>query len=669
MSAVLDPNEKIEAFTNRQSVTMYIVLGIDENTTFKTRTKKEIGKIEWVPLVDLPNWDGPPRKGAAKKGGDRKYFNITPYVGGIKKFLKRKGLNVPRRGRNAQRGAGGRGGGGKQQGGRDLQPFPFDAGPSAAGRELKPFDFDDGPKPVPTGTPMTGLDMLLANVAAPPPPAPSAPHAQVQHQTSEDRNDDDMLARLLGNVGTVDATAPAPTPPAQAHPSAPPPDTKQARLLQVIQPRSPQAAAPTSPPGPPRSQHQNNLLAVISSPTKQAPALPAHTSQAHVINEDEERAQRQRALLESTLGYPSSPSSTPGLSRGASHGPSPLPVGYSPHGPSPMPQNWSPYPPSQASPYPPSQPPQSAQPTRPPPVPQHTRPQQYDYGQQPQQLPQSPPRQAPQNDHQRNLLGALFAKPSQAQTHNASPANYGQPAHQPSPSNYGQPTQPPAHVAPPQANYAQHGQPPVAAYGQPAQQPNPNYHPTGQAPAHANFNQPAQQPNANYPPAQRVQPPPGYYGHTRQLSGGLPGQPGQGRPIGGPLGLPGQPGQPLAPPGWNMQQQFQFPNQGFPGQPGQPGQVPPPHQMGPGYQHYSPQQPAPGYQPQQQQYQAQQQYQQPQQQLHAQQVQQVQQHTAQQLQQQQPNPPARAAQTSPAMHQPVARPPVSGSLLGLAAGR
>ncbi|BEI99281.1 hypothetical protein CcaverHIS631_0403240 [Cutaneotrichosporon cavernicola] len=694
MAPLLQPNEFLKTFINAQDVTMYLVLGVDENTVFKTKTKKEIGKIEWVPVLDLPTWTKQRNQKPVAGGKPKRFFNVTPFVSGIKTFLKKNGItNQPRKKV--------RGGGVRQQGGRELQPFAFEAGPSKVLRELQPFSFNEAPKPIPTDQPATAMDHLfdkfIINKDRNDKPAPPA-------QTAEDQNDDDVLARLLGNIGPVSHTPPthtagpyaSPTNVAAAHagPFLPPHDTKQAKLLQVIQ-HSPQPAPPSSPPNQQRSAHQNSLLAVLGSPTKPVPALvSAYTPQPSVLSDDEERAQRQRALLESTLlGYPPSPFSALGHSRGASHGPSPF-------GPSPIPQSWSPYPPSQPSeqsPFQPSQPPQT-QSAQPPPVPQ-VRPQQYEYAAQPNQQPPSPPRQVPQNEHQRNLLGTLFGKTPQAPAQDPVPTNYGQPTHvpapphyasarpagqppaptsygqqsqppaptsygqqsqPPAPTSYGQQSQPPAPTsygqqsqAPAQAGYSQPGQQPnpayvqpgqqsYAQYGQPGPQPNCNFSQASQPPAPVNYGQQSQQPNANFISAQRGAPPPGYYGHQRQLSGGLPGQPGQGRPIGAPIGLPGQPGQPLAPAGWNMQQQFQFANQGFSSQPGQPGQAPPQHQMGQGYQHYSPQQAQQGYQPQQQ-------YQQPQQQLQ---------------QPQQPN-----AQTSPAMHQPIPRPPVSGSLLGLAAGR
>ncbi|GMK58933.1 hypothetical protein CspeluHIS016_0603750 [Cutaneotrichosporon spelunceum] len=681
MGPLLDPNEYLKTFINAQDVTMYLVLGVDENTVFKTKTKKEIGKIEWVPVLDLPTWTKQRNQKPVAGGKPKRFFNVTPFVSGIKAFLQKNGITNQARPNQARRR--GRGGGARQQGGRELQPFAFGAEPSAPGRELQPFSFNDQPKPIPTDKPATAMDHLfdrfIINKDENDKPTPPA-------QVSEDQNDDDVLARLLGNIAPVsntsDSHAAGPSVSATAVSSAhaapllPPPDTKQAKLLQVIQQRSPQTAPPASPPSSQRSAHQNSLLAVLGSPSKPVPApMSAYTPQPPVLSEDEERAQRQRALLESTvLGYPPSPSSAHGHSRGASHGPSPL-------GASPMPQSWSPYPPLQPAhqpPYPSSQPPQT-QPAHPSSVPE-ARPQQYEHAQQPpHQQPLSPPRQVPQNEHQRNLLGTLFGKTSQAPVANTNPINYVQPAHTstppryasagmsgqpPVPTSYGQQSQPSAPTsygqqnhAPTHSSYGQPGQQSNSYYSQPAQQPYNQYGQAGpqpngtlnqpsQPPAPVNYGQQGQQPNANYFSAQRSAAPPGYYGHQRQLSGGLPGQPGQGRPIGAPVGLPGQPGQPLAPAGWNLQQQFQLANQGFPNQPVPPGQVSVPHQMGPGYQHYSSGQQQPGYQPQQQ-------YQQP--------------PPPPLQQQQQPN--MRAAETSPAMHQPVARPPVSGSLLGLAAGR
>lgn len=574
MTDLIDPNSFIKTQVNAQDITMFLVLGIDESTVFETQTRKEIGAIEWVPLVDLPVWSN--KKGPKRTGGkaQKKFYNVTPFVGGIKKFLTKNGIN-PHQPRRKERSGGS---GGRQQqsrndnGGRNLQPFAFDSAPPQPGRELQPFTFGDVPEP--SGTPSTAIDHLFAKfiqkddnaVALESSTARTMDQLFCAPLEEEDKNDDDVLARLLGNIGTV-SDDPAP--------SLPQPDNKQSKLLSVLHMKPP-APAPASPP---RSSHQHNLLSMLASPPKTA-------------SDDEERVNRQRALLESTLlGYPASPSA-----QVQPHGVSPHPHGASPlphsAGMSPMPQlpasqgqpqGWSPYPPSHTPTAPPPVPRTRPQPPMQPPPPPHMIPQHQPQLDQYAVQPHTPPAQPPRTDHQRNLLGTLFAKP------------------------------PAGHFAAPPPG---HAQPPISPAGYPL---GPG--PRGVAPNQPPYGAPHY---AHPPPLHHA---PAHMGHQRQLSGGLPGQPGQGRPIGGAIGIPGQPGQPIQMAGWgNMPPGIppihygqHVPNvQGFPGQPPQPPQP---------------------YQQQQQQ------------------------------QQQPPPPPARSTQTPPAMHQPVARPPVSGSLLGLAAGR
>lgn len=640
MSDYIDPNAFIKTQVNAQDITMFLVLGIDESTVFQTQTRKEIGAIEWVPLVDLPVWTN--KKGPRRTGGkaQKRFYNVTPFVGGIKKFLAKNGISTrqaPRKERN-ERGGRQQGGGGNN--GRDLQPFAFDSAPPQGGRELQPFSFGGDSAPAHTGTPSTAIDHLFAKfiqkddnaVALESSTARTMDQlfctvdpAQNTTDETQDKNDDDVLARLLGNIGTVSDEPPAPT--------LPPPEDKQSKLLSVLHMKP--AAPATQTASPPHSSHQHNLLSMLASPPKpEGPKMAPH---------EDDRANRQRALLESTImGYTPSPSGS--MQALPMHGASPLP--NHPGSVSPMPQHPGSQPPQSWSPYPPT--PGSVQGHAPPPVPR-SRPQQPPSQPQPQQMLQQPPQhiehaqypgpngpgphhspvpQPPRTDHQRALLGTLFSGAKQSPGHFGGGPMNGPPA--------------PAGYPGPAMGGAPHGGPRAPPNGPPMRDGPPSQY-GGPGPNYAQHAQPL--------PPQALP----HMGHQRQLSGGLPGQPGQGRPIGGAAGLPGQPGQPgqlggwAMPPGMAPPMHAYAPQQGFPMQPPPGSQGPPPHiQMGqqPGQIHGQ---------------HAQQHLQMLQQQQHAQMPQQ---------QQQQQQPPVRTAQTPPAtMHQPVARPPVSGSLLGLAAGR
>ncbi|KAH7102068.1 Dcp2, box A domain-containing protein [Auriculariales sp. MPI-PUGE-AT-0066] len=72
---------KICMMIKDQEVTLYIVCGVPESTVFLTRTRKEISKIEWFRLVDLPTW----KRNHAAAG---KFYLITPFIGPLKEFVK-----------------------------------------------------------------------------------------------------------------------------------------------------------------------------------------------------------------------------------------------------------------------------------------------------------------------------------------------------------------------------------------------------------------------------------------------------------------------------------------------------------------------------------------------------------------------------------------------------
>ncbi|KAE9408087.1 DCP2-domain-containing protein, partial [Gymnopus androsaceus JB14] len=73
---------------------LYIVPGVPEDYPFKTKTRKEISKIEWFRLADLPTWK-------RNKTAPGKFYLITPFIGALKQFIREhKPSNVPRKNRN-----------------------------------------------------------------------------------------------------------------------------------------------------------------------------------------------------------------------------------------------------------------------------------------------------------------------------------------------------------------------------------------------------------------------------------------------------------------------------------------------------------------------------------------------------------------------------------------
>ncbi|KZT65159.1 DCP2-domain-containing protein [Daedalea quercina L-15889] len=81
----------IELSIKEQSISLYIVPGVPEDFPFETRTRKEISKIQWFRLSDLPTW----RRNKTVPG---KFYLISPFIGPLKAFIHdRKPRNLLRR--------------------------------------------------------------------------------------------------------------------------------------------------------------------------------------------------------------------------------------------------------------------------------------------------------------------------------------------------------------------------------------------------------------------------------------------------------------------------------------------------------------------------------------------------------------------------------------------
>jgi mRNA-decapping enzyme subunit 2 len=90
MAGRVNPKDRIQTQISAQTVTMFMAKDIDENTVFKTQTKKEIGvsrptskkdpadpqAIEWVPFVDLPTWTGKKGPKTTTEKGKKKFYKV-----------------------------------------------------------------------------------------------------------------------------------------------------------------------------------------------------------------------------------------------------------------------------------------------------------------------------------------------------------------------------------------------------------------------------------------------------------------------------------------------------------------------------------------------------------------------------------------------------------------
>ncbi|TFK30433.1 DCP2-domain-containing protein [Coprinopsis marcescibilis] len=94
LAGKINPDHYIEIVNNGQTVTLFIVPGVPEDYEFRTKTRKEISKIEWFRLIDLPSW-------RRSKQATGKFYLIAPFIQPLKAFVN---ANKPRKGRKGQAG-------------------------------------------------------------------------------------------------------------------------------------------------------------------------------------------------------------------------------------------------------------------------------------------------------------------------------------------------------------------------------------------------------------------------------------------------------------------------------------------------------------------------------------------------------------------------------------
>eukprot|EP01133_Synstelium_polycarpum_P004065 gene4065-4737_t len=79
ISPYLDPRHFIEIFMKEQKIKLYIVAGIPEDTFFLPRTRKEISKIEWLLIEDLPTFTTKKVPGQQSMTKERNFFRSIPF--------------------------------------------------------------------------------------------------------------------------------------------------------------------------------------------------------------------------------------------------------------------------------------------------------------------------------------------------------------------------------------------------------------------------------------------------------------------------------------------------------------------------------------------------------------------------------------------------------------
>ncbi|KAJ3129630.1 mRNA-decapping enzyme subunit 2 [Nowakowskiella sp. JEL0407] len=77
----LKENEFIERTIKEQTIRLYMIKGVPTDTVFVTKTRKEIGAIQWHKVSELPGWsDNTP----IERG---RYYMVVPFMPGLRKWV------------------------------------------------------------------------------------------------------------------------------------------------------------------------------------------------------------------------------------------------------------------------------------------------------------------------------------------------------------------------------------------------------------------------------------------------------------------------------------------------------------------------------------------------------------------------------------------------------
>lgn len=83
-SSYLKPHDYIERTIKDKRIRLYILLYVPKNTIFQTRTRKEIGAIEWFPLSAVPGF------GKIQDDKKHKFYLVTAFMPRLIQFLKKE---------------------------------------------------------------------------------------------------------------------------------------------------------------------------------------------------------------------------------------------------------------------------------------------------------------------------------------------------------------------------------------------------------------------------------------------------------------------------------------------------------------------------------------------------------------------------------------------------
>ncbi|GAA5982507.1 hypothetical protein JCM10908_006677 [Rhodotorula pacifica] len=326
----------VELVIREQKIRLYFVPGIKESTRFETRTRKEISKIDWFRLSDLPTWDrdanhrkgkagaagttnvsaGSARsKGELANGRQAKFYMVTPFISHLKLWIDRnKPKNIPARPSNPN----------------SPLPQPAYVAPEHAqrdrhshhqnhhqfpnGRQLQPWSEDDSTNHLPSDSELTESTEEGDDFDE---DAFEAQRREVEQGWTTTQQGTDALQALFfgagGGAGNEDVTLrsfPAP----DDSPLAPPPPLHAFTLGHV--PSEPLRPLPASAAGIPNSHppsHQSSQLSTPNSTHSHStlhatpPQVAYERQQSFVQPKPKQSQNQQTRLLDLLTGSAATP--------------------------------------------------------------------------------------------------------------------------------------------------------------------------------------------------------------------------------------------------------------------------------------------------------------------------------------------------------------------------
>lgn len=89
-----DSKDYFELTQREQRIRLYVIAGVPSDTPFATQTRREISRIEWFKLSDLPTAKKP-KTPSAERGG--KFYMVMPFVMRLRRWIQANKRTHPRR--------------------------------------------------------------------------------------------------------------------------------------------------------------------------------------------------------------------------------------------------------------------------------------------------------------------------------------------------------------------------------------------------------------------------------------------------------------------------------------------------------------------------------------------------------------------------------------------